>query len=396
MQPNIINFEINLNEYPVLNKFTTESINNIIHEIFKTGYNIHFPSIDKIEQNHQYNELLTKINNSEITNKLSSLEINLSKLIGISSNSSKKGEIAEIILENIVNDRYGDIKYESKSHTPHSGDAWLHLPDNKIIMLESKNYTSTVNKDEILKLQSDMINHNLKWGILVSFNSIIQGMKELDFYTFLHNNETYSIVMISNLSMDYHKLDLGLQIIRKLMLKFDNLNNFPWIINDISQNLNELNQIVKKNYILRDSYYNMERDIQKILSNYHICLRDYQHDLEQKINELIYKIQATTDKSIKIKKSDINYQEILDKYQTKKVLPLIVRLVDLCQTKLWNITFNENDDNWIIKNHEEIIGYVKIQIKKMIININDISLIFNIGNEKENKQNFDIIKLILY
>jgi hypothetical protein len=390
-----ISFEVNLDEYPILNNFKDNARYNIIEEIFKTGYNIHFPSLDKIEENHQYNELLCKINNSDISDKLSSLETNLTKLIGISSNSSKKGEMAEILLENIIYDRYGDIKFESKSQTPHSGDAWLYLPDNKIIMLESKNYTGTVNKDEVTKLQFDMVTHHIKWGILVSFNSMIQGMKELDFHTFLHNNETYSIVMISNLSTDYHKLDLGLQIIRKLILKFDNLGNFPWIVNDITQNLNELNQIVKKNYALRDSYYTMERDIQKILSNYHVYLRDYQYDLEQKITEIINKIQTTTNKSINVDKPEISYEDILEKYKTKKILPLIVRLVDLCQPKLLGLIYNEIDDNWVIKN-QEIVGHVKVQIKKMIINISDISLTFNIGNEKEIKQNFEIMKSLIF
>lgn len=394
MKKTKLSFEINPDDYPMLNNFKDNAKQNIIEEIFKTGYNIHFPSLDKIEQNHQYNELLCQINNSEINNKLTNLESSLTKLIGISSNSSKKGEMAEILLENIINDRYGDLKYESKSHTPHSGDAWLYLPDNKIIMLESKNYTSTVNKDEITKLEFDMVTHHIKWAILVSFNSMIQGMKELDFHTFLHNHETYSIVTVSNFSTDYHKLDLGLQIIRKLMLKFDNLCSFPWIINDITQHLNELNQIVKKNYSLRDMYYNMEREIQKVLSNYHVCLRDYQYELEFKINEIINNIQTTTYKSIELKKSEIDYQEILTKYKTKKILPLIVRLVDLCQLKLWNLDYNETEDNWIIKKQEDLFGYVKVQIKKMVISINDISLIFNLGNEKEIKQNFEIIKSI--
>ena len=34
--------------------------------------------------------------------------------------------------------RYGDIQFEKKNHIPHSGDAWLYLPDDKIIMIESK------------------------------------------------------------------------------------------------------------------------------------------------------------------------------------------------------------------------------------------------------------------
>ena len=159
-------------------------------------------------------ELVDEINNSEVSNKINSLETSLTKLIGLSSNSCKKGAIAENILEELFENRYGDIRFEKKSGQAHSGDAWLHLPDDKIIMLESKNYTTTVNKDEITKLHSDMITHNIRWGILVSFNSMIQGMKELDFQTFVHNKETYSIIMISNLSVDIHKLDLGLQIIK--------------------------------------------------------------------------------------------------------------------------------------------------------------------------------------
>jgi RNA processing factor Prp31 len=84
-----ITFEINIDEYPILNNFKDNARQNIIEEIFKTGYNIHFPSLEKIEQNHQYNELLCQINNSEINDKLTNLESSLTKLIGISSNSSK-------------------------------------------------------------------------------------------------------------------------------------------------------------------------------------------------------------------------------------------------------------------------------------------------------------------
>jgi len=376
--------EINLNNYPLLSNIKDDLQQTIIKNIFDTGYNIHFPQIN-INDITNNNEILSL----EISNKLDNLESSLSKLIGISSNSAKKGEMAELILEKLINDRYGDIKFENKSQTPHSGDAWLYLPDDKIIMLESKNYTNTVNKDEVIKLESDMITHNIKWGVMVSFNSMIQGMKELDYHTFIHNNETYSIIIICNLSNDYHKLDIGLQIIRKLMLKTSENDNFPWIIKDITQNLNELNDVMKKNYLLRDSYYLLEKEIQKILSNYHVLLRDYQYELEQSINKTIDKIKTTTNKSIIINQ-DIKYDDIIEKYQTKKIFPIINRLIDLCQNKNWELN-NEDNDNWIIKNKQEIIGNIKIQIKKMIVNINDISFIFNIGSDKEIKQNFDLI-----
>lgn len=395
-------------EYPMLNNFKKKELDKYLQKIFKTGYQIHFPSNDKIEQQLEYNELLERIetikdelkdqiNNSEIGDKINSLETSLTKLIGLSSNSCKKGNFGENVLEEIFNKRYGDIQFERKSSVAHSGDAWLYLPDGKTIMLESKNYTTTVNKDEITKMQSDMINHHIKWGILTSFNSVIQGMRELDFHTFSHNNETYFVIMISNLSTDIHKLDLGLQIIRKLIATIDDLPQFPWIIKDITLSLSELSQIVQKNYCLRDSYYMMEKDIQKSLSNYHVILRDYQYDIETKIEEIINKIKETMGSTIKQINETTNENEIhqmIEKYQDKKILPIIVRFVDAVQNKKWVMNYDDTSNDWILQFKGTEMGRVKIQTKKAIINIpsNDLTLNLHLGKEKENKQNLEIIK----
>lgn len=392
-------------EYPMLNNFKKKELDKFLLKIFKTGYQIHFPSPNKIDQQVEFNELIERIENikeeikgeinkSEITDKINSLESSLSKLIGLSSNSCKKGSFGENILEEIFSNRYGDIQFEKKAHIPHSGDAWLYLPDSRVIMLESKNYTSTVNKEEINKLQSDMINHHIKWGILSSFNSQIQGMKEMDFHTFSHNNETYFVIMIGNLSSDIHKLDLGLQILRKLMDSIGNLPEFPWIVKDITHSLSELSQIIQKNYFLRDAYYNMERDIQKSLSGYHITLRDYQYDIEQKINEIIDKIHASMKTTVDTIKTEPDYQTILEKYQDKKILPIVVRIVDVIQNKKWEVKYDEANGDWNVSHKNQEIGRIKIQQKKTIINIptNEITLTLNIGKEKENKKNLEIIK----
>jgi hypothetical protein len=199
--------------------------------------------------------------------------------------------------------------------------------------------------------------------------------------------------MISNLSADIHKLDLGLQIIRKLMLTINDLPQFPWVIKDISQSLNELNQIVQKNYVLRDSYYNMERDVQKSLSNYHVILRDYQYDIEIKIKEIIDKIKETMNTSINPVKIN-NAQLIMDKYHDKKILPIIIRLIDILQNKNWVINYDNETSDWIIQSKGIEMGKVKIQTKKATINIpsNDLTLNLHLGKDKENKQNLEIIK----
>ncbi len=404
-----VTLKLDVKEYPILNTLKKKDLGKILQKIFKSGYQIHFPSTDKVEQQVEYNELKERIesikeelkeqlSNSEIGDKINSLESSLTKLIGIAANSSKKGNLGENILEDLFSKRYGDIQFERKSGVAHSGDAWLHLPDNKLIMLESKNYTTVVNKDEINKLKSDMINHHIKWGILVSFNSMIQGMKEFDFMTFTHNCETYSIVMISNLSSDIHKLDLGLQIIRKLMSCFDNIDDFPWIVSDITTNLTELGEIIEKNYMLRDNYYLMEKEIQKQLSNYHVILRDYQYEIDKKITDINNKIKTTMKNSIESNNKlcdEQQYQNIMDTYKDKKVLPLVVRLIDLAQNKNWKINKTE-DNEWQLNYKGENFGTVKLQTKKVIIMVpsNDISLTLNVGKEKENKQNIEILKAL--
>ena len=135
----------------------------------------------------------------------------------------------------------------------------------------------------------------------------------------------------------------------------------------------------------------MERDVQKSLSNYHVILRDFQYDIEIKIKEIISKITETMNTSIQ---NNNDIQLMIDKYHDKKILPLIVRLVDVIQNKKWIVNYDEITSDWIIQSNGVEIGKVKIQTKKAIINIpsNDLTLNLNLGKDKENKQNLEIIK----
>ena len=390
-------------DFKMLKLLKKKESQEIYTKIFKLGYDILFPSSEKIKQNIEYFELHQNIENlksdfknSNLTYKIDELEISLNKLIGISTNSYKKGEFAENLLEDIIKTRYGDIIYEKKNNTNHSGDAWLHLPNNKIIMLESKNYTSIINKEEINKLEYDMITHNIKYGILISFNSSIQGMKELDIHTFINNNHNYYIIMISNLTNNIPKLDLGIQIIRKIINTFSDINNFTWIEEDISKNLNELNLLIQKNYILRDNFYLMEKDITKLLSTYHTNLRNYQYDIDNKINQIIKNINLTLNKSIDNSNNNDIYNNILKKYHNYKTYNIISRIIDICIKKKWFI-FNKDDD-YIIYNIKDSYNNIvlKIQNKKIILNIlsNSIILYFDIDNIKQHVVNFELLNLI--
>jgi hypothetical protein len=389
-----IEFTINNKDFPLLFQINETNINNIINNIIKIGYNTLFPQKKNLINN---NDIIQKIdslkyefNNPELIDKISSLELSLNKLIGISSNSMKKGELAENILETIFNKRYGDIIYKKTNNIAHSGDAWIYLDDNKIIMLESKNYTTVVNKDEITKMENDMITNHIKWGIFISWNSNIQGMKEMDFYNFNHNNENYNIIMISNLSNDINKLDLGFQIVRKLILLYGDLNKFPWLVKNIKSDLNSLNEILQKNYLIRDNFYTMEKEIHKSLFNHHIKLRDYQYEIETKINSIIKKISTTIDESIELNNIDNN--SFID-LCNEKLKSIGQRIIDIFNKKELKIV-TDNSNIIFYKNENDFCGNIKIQTKKIIIDFTcfDLILNFSIGKEKEITFNLNLIE----
>ena len=358
-----LNLKLKKDAFPILFKLKKKELNKISDVIFKTGYDIMYPQISEtnIKEKKEYNELINKLDelkkdllSPQLNDKIASLESSLEKLIGISCNSSKKGDFAENVLETIITKRYGDITYKKTNTIPHSGDAWIYLPDDKIIMVESKNYNTTVNKDELIKMENDMKTNNILWGLFVSFNSNIQGLKEMDYHTFTHNNQIYNIIAISNLSNDINRLDLGLTIVRKLINMPNSDTCFPWIIKNIKSDLNDLNDIIKKNYIIRDNFINMEKEINKQLNSHYIKLRDYQFEEENKINEIIKNINSTMEKSIDIE-LDNKYDEIQD-YCNEKDKKLGI-------TK--KITFE-------ISKYELIVNFVVGKDKENIINLSII------------------------
>jgi hypothetical protein len=382
-------------------KLKKKELNSLVDIIFKTGYDILYPKIDStiIKQKSDYNELVSKldelksnINNPVLTEKITSLELSLEKLIGISASSAKKGEFAENLLESIFSQKYTDITFKKTNHIAHSGDAWLYLPDDNIIMLESKNYTLTVNKDELTKMENDMVTHHILWGLIVSFNSNIQGLKEIDYYTFNHNNEVYNIMSINNLTNDINKLDLALTIIRKLILVNNNLK-FPWIVKNIKNDLDDLNNIISKNYLIRDHFISIEKDINKSLNSFYIKLRDSQYELEQKISQIINNIKFTVEESIDINIVNISNDIFeLCNNKDKKLGPIITQIIDVLNKK--NIIIKKAE-NWEMYKYNDFVGIIKILNKKIILDICEITINFNIGKEKENLHNIIIIENIL-
>ena len=395
-------------DYPMLQAIKKKDINKLAMDIFHSGYMVYFPNKDKTLENQEYeymkNSLVAlreeiadsnlidigDIIVSKINDKIEPLNNSLSKLLGLQTASCKKGELGENIIQNAFTTRYGDILYEDKSQVAHSGDAWLLLPDSKVVMIETKNYTNTINKNEIVKMEYDMKHNNIRFCLFLSLNAPIQGFRDMDFHTFTHNGNMYFAIMVSNLTNNISKLDLAFNMIRKLIEIMNTPEKFPWIQKKIHEGLNRVNEIITKNYLLRDNFYIMEKSIYSAMDVYHKELRNFQYELEETIKLLTNEINSTMDDSIQKKDS---IREILLKHKDKKIYPIVSHIGDLIEKKNWQI--NSIDDNkYELYNKGQKIGYFEVQLKKVKITFMDsqLELFFIIGNNECNIKNFKIIE----
>jgi len=401
-------FKINVNDFPMLKALKKKDLDRTIYDMFLIGYKTYFPDKDLTKNSIEIKEMSIKIENlrkqiedsdsgiaEKIGEKLDPLNLSLNKLLGLQSASSKKGELGENIIQNAFSTRYGDLIYEDKSKVDHCGDAWVFLPDMKRILVEIKNYTNTINKGEVEKMENDMKFNHIRFSLFLSLNAQIQGFRDMDFHTFSHNGETYFSILVSNLSNDICKLDLAFSMIRKLIELMSNPDKFPWIQNKIKENLSRVNEIVSKNYLLRENFYILEKSIHSSLDIYHKEIRDYQYEMEIAVQKLTQDINSTMDQSLVEKVATT--KDLIVIHNKKKIYSVVSHIGDIIEKKKWELKINkENKYDIFIKN--ELIGSFEVQLKKTTLNFPKIQLdlIFNAGNNKQNSQNLILLEKINY
>ena len=406
MSINELSLKISFNDYPMLKSLKKKDAEKLIIDIFDTGYKAHFPNKDVLSKNQDFDEIRVSIDTlkdkivdsdllsigdiivSKINEQIQPLNTSLNKLLGLQTASAKKGEIGENIIQNAFTTRYGDITYEDKSGVSHSGDAWICLQNNQKIMIESKNYTNTVGKSEIEKMEYDMKFTHIKFCLFLSLNKPVQGFKEMDIHSFVHNGENYFAIIVSNITNDIYKIDLAFSMIRKLMDLLNTPEKFPWIVKRLQENLDKVNEISVKNYQLRDNFYTMEKAIQSSMDTHHKVIRDYQYEMEELVRHLTNEINETLSNSLEKKKS---IKDLMIIHKDKKIYSVVSHISDIMEKKKWQlkeIAANKYD----LLNKGDKVGSFEITLKKASININKIDLIFESGNNKQNSQNLKILE----
>jgi hypothetical protein len=400
--------KINLNEFPMLKSFKKKDQDKTIIELFKLGYKLTFPNKDENQNNNELKEMSFQIQNlktqieesnlmdisdsilEKIGEKIDPLNSSLNKLLGLQNASSKKGELGENIIQNAFTTRYGDIIYEDMSKVDHSGDAWVILPNKEKVLIEAKNYTKTISQKEIDKMENDMKFNHIRFALFLGLNQPVQGFRDMDFHSFTHNNELYFAIIVSNLSNDIAKLDLAFSMIRKLMELLNTPEKFPWIQTKIKEDLNKVNDIINKNYLLRDNFNILDKSINASLDIYHQQIRDYQYEMELIIKDLTKNINSTMSDSIEIKKT---IKDTINIHKTKPIYSVISTIGDTLEKKKCELK-NIADNKYEIYIKGIKIAKFDIQTKKAIINFhnNQLDLTFITGNKKQNSANLKILE----
>jgi len=393
-----MNLSINLNMYQELKKIDPMKLNNELERIFNTGYNYLYPkniishdisSLNQIEIINKLNQLTTSSNSDAVIDKVEQLKSIISKLLGISYTSNKKGEMSENTIEEIIKTRYNNLTYQTTRHIPHSGDAWVLFDSGQKLMVEVKNYTKSVPTNEIIKFNNDMINHNIKWGIFLSINSRIPKCKTLDYKQFIHNNDKYHQIFISNLFTDISRLDLAFTIFEKLYQTIPKKNIFILQAEkQINQQLFLLDEVWQKNYKLRQQFNLMETNIKQTMNNYYTGLREFQFSVEKCLKKTSDNISGIFSK---IKDNKKIKQTILEQYRKEKIFIPLSKLIDIFINKDYLI--QNKDKSYQIYFHSDHIANLKIVKKKITLSLlkPTLNLFFGSNTPVSNSMNFDII-----
>ena len=407
-----ISLKLSNDNYPLLRTVKDEELNNFVLKVFDYGYNILYPELtDEIKYKSQLealskkeiidsiNVLKNEINDNAVDEKIEYLSQILEKFLGLSNNSNKKGEITEDIIYQIFTSKYKDLSYEKTRHIPHSGDGILVFPNKLKTLVEIKNYSTTVKKEEVEKFEYDMKFNNINFGIFISLKSSIQGHSQLSYNKMIHNNKEYHMVFVSHVNDELSKIDAALLVLNKLF-ELENKdikkNNIEWIHSQINNHFKELIKISEKTSFLKDNYLDMESTIKSSLNNYYNILRDYQYDIDQKINEIWTKMNQDFGKIEKDLIDQTILDEILEENKEDKCFHMMTKIFD--EMKKFNLSLiNINQKSWTIKHKNIDLGELKKTKSKIIISLNNpsIDIIFIRNKDDQNDKNIQFLKIIL-
>ena len=417
----IVNLNINEQLFPKLLELDKDKLNDTLLFLLNIGYQNVFSSVNEKNLIKNMNDTCRKFKDEIITgvdsknelikdriqnlqNNVNDLDINtkidefstiLEKLFGISSSSSKKGEISEDLIYKILSDKYSNYCYDVKRHIPHHADGELSSPTGMKCLVEIKNYSNTVNKDEITKFKYDLKYTGNKLGIFISLQTGICGRKNIDYEMYQENDDTYHIIYISKMMEETLKLDCGILLLESLY-KINNKDNLDLKIDQIKNviyhNFNELELVINKTDKLRSEYDILEKSMKTNMDIFYNHLRSYEIELKQNMQKIWVNLFNDL-KDIDKHYIDTKLEILTTVGEKDKCYQLISRIFDLLNKYNINITY---DNSYYYMNKGEVnIGTIKKMKDKVVITLENASITITFKSNDDNNSNFEFMELLI-
>jgi hypothetical protein len=237
--------------------------------------------------------------------------------------STKKGDITEALMEDVIKIQLPEYNYDIKRGIAHNADGELTSPTGLKALVEIKNYNSTVPEDEVIKFKYDLAFQNITYGLFISTKSGIQYQKPFSYEKYDKDGKTYHIVYVSKVFEEQHKIYTGILLLENIF-KFIKKNECNGIDKTILKNLRKIEKVIEEFSRIKNKYLEMEMSIKKSLDDYYGIIREAEYKMKEQFNDIWDSIvdeenqliQYTQKEEI-IKKAGKKVQNILDKTLSK-------------------------------------------------------------------------------
>lgn len=241
-----------------------ESIADNISSVIDTKYNEFNSSITARVETLLSSSITT--NNSNLTNILDRLKPmkSIEEYFVTNNNSNIKGKRGETKLEPILSSILPNANIINSSGVSESGDFIIERNDKPTILIDTKDYNTSIPKKEVDKIIRDIEKKKCN-GILISQNSGVS--LKYDFEINIHNN--FIIIFLHNVKYNEDKISIAIQIIDMLFPIVQQQHNMEHeTISSEQLNLinKEFQEIIKQKKIIIEKIEQHNKDIIKEVS----------------------------------------------------------------------------------------------------------------------------------
>jgi hypothetical protein len=208
--------EIDISQHPWILEIDESKRNESIQHFLHLGYMIHNMTQTnlkpddfvkpiqnqietKLEEMEYKNEIQMNVFHSRFEENLERVKSSLDRFTEFSHKSSFKGAMGENLVESIIQHYFPDDTIENTSKKTAESDYHMNCREGFQFLIESKFYSSVVNKQEVDKFKRDLSKSGYPVGILISLSSGIVGKKRFDIE---HLNPHQSILYVPHAGLD--------------------------------------------------------------------------------------------------------------------------------------------------------------------------------------------------